>query len=134
MPSRFKARSSDDIYTRLVKRNRLIHCRCCSNDCDTAMMGFIEDFFARNSIDEAEGWYILFKQNPDLIFKANRIVRRVARENTLYVFDVLREIGKATMKSGFVGRKSSLVFHRHPKVHCKRFRCQGTNLSNDFSD
>src|SRR5882762_7197458 len=100
MASRFKTRSSDDIRARLIKRNRLIHGRCRPNDCDTAMMAFIEDLFSRNSIDEAEGWYILFKQNPDLIFKANRIVSRVARGNTLYVFDVLREIGKATMKSG----------------------------------
>src|SRR6266436_3755220 len=50
---------------------------------DTAMLAFIEDLFAGNSIDEAEGWYILFNQYPDLIVKANRIVRRVARENTL---------------------------------------------------
>src|SRR4051794_2055250 len=103
MASRFKTRSSDDTYTRLIKRNRLIHGRCRPNDCDTTMMEFIEDLFWRNSINEAEDRHFLFKQNPDLIFKANRIVRRVARENTLYLFDVIREIGKATMKSSFVG-------------------------------
>jgi hypothetical protein len=41
MASCFESRSNDDIYARLLKRNRLIHGRCRPDDCNTAMMALI---------------------------------------------------------------------------------------------
>src|SRR5829696_748516 len=113
MASGFKARGDDDVHARLFERNRLIHRRRRPDGGDAAPAALIEDFFGRDSVDEAEGRYSLFEQNTDLIFKADRHVRRVAWENASHVFDVLSEIGKAATKSAFVGRKSPLILHRH---------------------
>jgi hypothetical protein len=82
-----------------------------------------QNFSWRNSVDEAECWYLRVQQHASLIFKSGRRIRFVwtRRSQGGEMGGKRRE---TPIEGVFIRCSRTFVFHRYPQVHCERFRCQ----------
>src|SRR5438093_2029711 len=125
MPAGFEPGSDDRIDAGLLKCRSLIG-RCRGADGDDAFPpAFLQDFFWWDSVDEAEHWNVRVQQHASLIFKSDRRIRFVCWTRGSQGCDMDSKWRKASVERVFIRCSSIFVFHRHPQVHCERFRCKG---------
>lgn len=134
MTARFKARSDDGVDSRLFKKDSFVRSRGRSDGDDFLRTAFVEDFFRRDSVDEAEDGHLCIEQDSNLIFKLDRNVRRVRWEGAAQGLDVWGEWRQASRKGFAVGSVGTVIFHRDPQIHCEWFGRECANFSDDVFD
>src|SRR5580704_5030295 len=130
----FEAGSDDGIHAGLLKRRTLFGCGRRANRDDAFCSALFQDFAWWDAVDEAEHGYPLIQQDASLILKSNPRIRFVLGTRCSQGCEMDGEWCKASAKCGFVRSSSTLVFHRHPQVHCERLRSEGANLRDDVFD
>src|SRR5579863_2035230 len=128
MPAGLEAGSGDGVDACLLERNGFIGCCGHANGDDVFRAAFLQNFFWRNSEDEAEYGHLRVEQHADLILDPNRRKRFVYRIRSSQSRKMCGERRKTSFEGIFVRSSGASVFHRNPQIHCERFGGKRANL------
>src|SRR5713101_2768180 len=128
----FEAGSDDGIHAGLLKCRTLFGCGRRANRDDVFRPALFQNFSRWDPVAEAEHGYLLVQQDTSLILKSYPRIGFVLWTRRSQGCDMDSKWLKASVEGVIIRCSCTFVFHRHPQVHCERFRCQGANLADHF--